>query len=134
MKTAPDESAGPTPCPRQRRLRRPMNQVLHQQRRPASVLSVAALVVTLEKEWDGVDVSVAWGVCAGFSRTGGSQSARRTACCGSDRFPPAAAPGRWDGVAKALSRAGPRQPLLHAAAPGALETGPRRRLASGGPK
>jgi hypothetical protein len=35
-----------------------MNQILHQQRRPASVLSVAALVVTLEKEWNGVDVSV----------------------------------------------------------------------------
>src|SRR3989442_6693627 len=58
MKTASNENAGLAPCPRPRRLRRPMNQVLHQQRRAASVLSVAALVVTLEKEWNGVDVSV----------------------------------------------------------------------------
>jgi hypothetical protein len=35
-----------------------MNAVLHLKRRPATVLSIAALVVMLEKEWSRVEVSV----------------------------------------------------------------------------
>jgi hypothetical protein len=58
MNSPPNANAGSAACPLQRRLRRPMNGVLHRTRRPATVLSIAALVVMLEKEWSVVDVSV----------------------------------------------------------------------------
>lgn len=58
MDSAPNTNSGSAACLPQRRLRRPMNAVLHRDRRPASALSIAALVVMVEKEWSRVDVSV----------------------------------------------------------------------------
>jgi hypothetical protein len=58
MNSAPNANSGSAACLPQRRLRRPVNAVLHRKRRPATVLSITALVVMLEKEWTTVDVSV----------------------------------------------------------------------------
>src|SRR3981081_978524 len=58
MNSLPNANAGAAACPPQRRLRRPVNEVLHRKRGGATVLSIAALVVVLEKEWSRVDVLV----------------------------------------------------------------------------
>jgi hypothetical protein len=77
MNSAQNGNAGSAACSPQRRLRRPVNEVLHRKRRPATVLSIATLVVMLEKERSAFEVSVLRvrieqlaGVRAAFGRDG----------------------------------------------------------------